>query len=262
MTVDDTLTACGTGPVDWTDGLPRSLRYDDVYHSASGALAQARHVFLGGCDLPRAWAGRAHWCVLETGFGLGLSFLATWQAWRDDPARPQQLTWLSVEAHPVGAADIRRAGARDDALRPLADRLAQAWDGIGAAPRIDLVPDDGLRLRIAVGDAAEQLEALAATGFAASADAVFLDGFSPARNPAMWSPRTLAAVAALARPDARLATWTVARSVRDGLSAVGFQVGRRPGLPPKRDCLAAIRTAASMEHAHDNSGRAPAEGLG
>ena len=31
------------------------------------------------------WQGREHFVVLETGFGLGHHFLATWQAWRDDP---------------------------------------------------------------------------------------------------------------------------------------------------------------------------------
>ena len=30
------------------DGVPASARYDDVYHSAAGGAAQARHVFLAG----------------------------------------------------------------------------------------------------------------------------------------------------------------------------------------------------------------------
>ena len=61
-------------PVDWrADGVPRSARFDDIYHSESGALAQARHVFLAGCGLPEAWAGQPQWRILETGFGLGLS---------------------------------------------------------------------------------------------------------------------------------------------------------------------------------------------
>ncbi|HEY0201457.1 MAG TPA: FAD-dependent cmnm(5)s(2)U34 oxidoreductase, partial [Burkholderiaceae bacterium] len=73
-----------TEPVAWrADGEPYSARFGDIYHSISGAQAQARHVFLGGCHLPAAWAGQRQWRILETGFGLGMNFLATWQAWRD-----------------------------------------------------------------------------------------------------------------------------------------------------------------------------------
>ena len=63
------------------DGTPVSAAYGDVYHSAHGGPAQARHVFLAGNDLPRRWQGRDRFVILETGFGLGLNFLATWHAW-------------------------------------------------------------------------------------------------------------------------------------------------------------------------------------
>jgi tRNA 5-methylaminomethyl-2-thiouridine biosynthesis bifunctional protein len=72
-----------------------------------------------------------------------------------------------------------------------------------------------------------------------SADAVFLDGFSPQRNPDMWDAYTLKAVARLCHRGTRLATWTVAREVRDGLKQCGFEVQMVAGLPPKRDRLEA-----------------------
>ena len=63
------------------DGTPYSTRFDDRYHGEQG-LEQARSVFLHGCGLPAAWAGAQQWRILETGFGFGLNFLATWAAWR------------------------------------------------------------------------------------------------------------------------------------------------------------------------------------
>ena len=72
---------------EFREGVPYSEAFGDVYHSASGGLAQARHVFLTGNDLPGRWAGRERFVIFETGFGLGLNFLATWHAWRRDPAR-------------------------------------------------------------------------------------------------------------------------------------------------------------------------------
>ena len=82
------------------DGTPRSAEYGDIYHPRSGALAQARHVFLDGDALAARWRGKDRFVVLETGFGLGNNFLATWAAWRADPNRCRQLHFLSIEASP------------------------------------------------------------------------------------------------------------------------------------------------------------------
>ena len=109
----------------WREGVPAHGDYDDVYHSVHGALAQSRHVFLGGTGLPQAWAGRAHFAILETGFGLGGNFLATWAAWRSDPRRAQRLDFVSLEKHPLTAEDWRCVWAHGEPeLRPLAQALA------------------------------------------------------------------------------------------------------------------------------------------
>ena len=86
---------------------------------AAGSLARARHVILDGCGLPHAWAGRRQWRVLDTGFGLGLAFLAAWRAWKDDPARPGLLHYCSIAAFPAHADDIVRGAQDDDTLLPL-----------------------------------------------------------------------------------------------------------------------------------------------
>jgi tRNA 5-methylaminomethyl-2-thiouridine biosynthesis bifunctional protein len=44
--------------LDFLDETPYSAAYGDVYHSAGGGPAQARHVFLAGNDLPMRWRGR------------------------------------------------------------------------------------------------------------------------------------------------------------------------------------------------------------
>src|SRR5450432_916447 len=69
-------------PLTWSDdGQPRSRRYDDVYFSAEDGLAEARTVFLEGCGLPEAWAGRRRFVVGELGFGTGLNVLALIELW-------------------------------------------------------------------------------------------------------------------------------------------------------------------------------------
>jgi tRNA 5-methylaminomethyl-2-thiouridine biosynthesis bifunctional protein len=209
-------------------GHPYSRRYGDVYASRDGALGQARHVFLGGNDLPPRWARREQFVVLETGFGLGINFLAAWQAWRDDPARPARLHFVSVERHPLAAADLLRAAP--EPLRVLAAQLAEQWPL--PLPGLHRLGFEGERvvLTLALGEAAAVVPQLVL-----GADAFFLDGFAPDRNPDMWSPPLVKALARLARPGATLATWCTARSVRDALEVCGFAVERRAGYGHKRE---------------------------
>ncbi|WP_043817687.1 tRNA (5-methylaminomethyl-2-thiouridine)(34)-methyltransferase MnmD, partial [Rubrivivax gelatinosus] len=107
-------------------GLPHAPDFGDVYHAQVGAFEQARHVFLAGNGLPGRWAGQRRFVIAETGFGLGNNFLATWAAWRDDPARCAQLVFVSVERHPPTRADLARA--LHGSPRPeLAAELVAAW---------------------------------------------------------------------------------------------------------------------------------------
>jgi len=228
-------------PIDWLpDGTPHSPRFGDRYHSsANHGLDQARDAFLGGCGLPAAWAGQAQWRILETGFGFGLNFLVTWAAWRADPARPRMLHFVSTEAWPVDAASLRQwaqhLAPHDTQLAPLARQLAAQFRGL--LPGVHRLSFEGghVLLTLCIGDTQALLRQQAFT-----VDAVYLDGFSPDANPGMWDVHTLKAVARCCRRGTRLATWTVARAVRDALAQCGFEAQKVPGTPPKRDNLQAV----------------------
>lgn len=220
-------------PIDWLpDGTPYSPRFGDRYHSENGGLDQARRVFLQGCGLPAAWAGQPQWRVLETGFGFGLNFLVTWAAWRADPQRPRLLHFISTEAWPVSAADLLRATSAHPELAPLSEQLHAQWWGLLPGVHRLAFEEGRVLLTLYVGDAQEMLRQQAPT-----ADSVYLDGFSPSVNPDIWSAHTLKAVARCCRRGTQLATWTIARAVRDALAECGFEVQRVPGVPPKRDNL-------------------------
>ena len=220
-----------------SDGTPFSAEFGDVYHSAQGGLAQARHVFLGGNGLPGRWRGRDAFVVFETGFGLGLNFLATWDAWRADADRPGRLHFVSVESRPFGREDLATALQPFAELGPLAAELVAAWPpAIAGYHRLHF--DSGrVILTLLLGEAQELLPQLEAR-----ADALYLDGFSPARNPQIWSPQVVRELARIAAPGATLATWTVAGGVRAALGDAGFTVEKRPGFASKREMLTGHRT--------------------
>lgn len=216
---------------DAADAAPRAPDFGDRYHPRIGAFAQARHVFLGGNGLPARWQGRDGFTVLETGFGLGNNFLATWDAWRGCAAagRPRRLVFVSIERHPPTREDLARAHAASPAPA-LAAALVATWPPL--VPGLHALDFDGgaVRLVLAFGDIADVLP-----GLRVAADAIFLDGFAPDRNPAMWAPGVLRALAHRTRPGATVATWSAARAVREGLAAAGFVVEAAAGIGGKRD---------------------------
>jgi tRNA 5-methylaminomethyl-2-thiouridine biosynthesis bifunctional protein len=226
--------------VDFTAGVARSPAFDDIYHPREGALQQARDVFLAGNGLPERWRRRTQFTVLETGFGLGTNFLATWAAWRDDPHRCERLHFVSLEKHPLNGTDLQRAHA-ESPLSALAQQLVRAWPPL--TPNLHRLDFEGARVRLLLGfgDAAALARVLVA-----QVDAFLLDGFAPARNPDMWSERLFGALGRLAAPGATAATWSAARVVRDGLQRAGFTVEAARGPGAKRDITLARFTPRFM----------------
>lgn len=227
-------------PVEWSDEqCPSSPRFQDVYRSRSGGWLQAQTVFLGGCQLPAQWRGMPRFTVLETGFGLGLNFLATWAAWEADPQRCTELHFVSVEAYPVSGADLLRSAQTVDTssaaaapgarrLEDLVQELAWVWCDVQPGLQTFHLAQGRVHLTLAIGQVLPMLAQLDCT-----ADAVYLDGFNPACNPQMWSQPTIDAVAGHCRAGTTLATYSAAAAVRTVLRNAGFVVRRRPGLPPK-----------------------------
>jgi tRNA 5-methylaminomethyl-2-thiouridine biosynthesis bifunctional protein len=197
-------------------GVPYAPGFQDSYHSAAGGLAQARHVFLAGTALPERWRGRDAFTILETGFGLGLNFLAAWDALRADPRGPARLHFVSVERHPFAAADLAEALAPFEELRPLATALVAIWPPpIAGFHRLQF--DGGrVQLTLLAGDARELLPQLQAR-----ADALF-STVSRRRRTRDVVARGRSRARAPGGPGATLRTWTVAGGVRTALADAGF----------------------------------------
>jgi tRNA 5-methylaminomethyl-2-thiouridine biosynthesis bifunctional protein len=226
------------------EGAPFSPDYEDIYHSVTGGMAQARQVFLAGNALPSRWRERDCFTILETGFGMGLNFLAAWEALRADPAGPARLHFVSVELHPFTRANLDAALAPFTEVAPLARALLAVWPPLLAGFHRMHFNGGRVILTLLLGDAREILPQLEG-----AADALFLDGFSPAKNPEMWSPAVVRELARLASPGATLATWTVAGGVRSALADAGFRVEKRDGFGYKRQILTGVRdgeTAAAV----------------
>ena len=203
------------------DDVPVSTRYDDPYFSLHDGLAETRHVFLAGNGLPGRLKPGFH--VAELGFGTGLNLLATLALWRTS-GQAGALRYTAFEAFPLPARDMIRAQGAFPELATIAAELAPSWHA-GAAR----IARDDLEFELVTGDARRTLP-----GWTGAADAWFLDGFAPARNPEMWQPDLLADVARHTVPGGTAATYTAAGAVRRALAGAGFDVARAPGHGRKR----------------------------
>ena len=212
-------------------GTPFSVAFADVYHTEYGGLAQARHVFIQGNHLADRWQQENSFVIAETGFGLGLNFLATWQAWQD-AGKPCRLHFISVEKHPFRRDDLARALAGFAELAPLAAQLLRQWPLLVSGFHRLHFDAGQITLTLLFGDAQRQLPQLSAR-----LDALYLDGFAPARNPDLWSPGVLAALTRLSHSATMLATWSVAGELRRTLEQLGWSLERRPGFGNKREML-------------------------
>lgn len=207
--------------LDWRGDLPVSTRFDDPYYSLENGLAETAHVFLSGNHLPDRFRDGFH--IAELGFGTGLNLLAALQAWRDS-GQTGCLRFTSFEAYPLAAEEMIRAQSAFPALAGIAAELAACWRG-----GMRRISTDELDFTLIEGDARATLPA-----WQDRADAWFLDGFAPAKNPELWGPDLMRAVADHMAPGGTAATYTAAGHVRRGLQAAGLEVARIPGYGRKR----------------------------
>lgn len=218
--------------IEWQAGdVPVSTRFDDPYFSLDDGLAETAHVFLTGNGLPNRFRDGFH--IAELGFGTGLNLLATLDLWRQSNQRGV-LRFTSFEAYPMQPDEMIRAQSAFASLAGIAAELAPFW--ASGAPQIDL-PD--LHFTLIKGDARETLPQ-----WPGLADAWFLDGFSPAKNPELWQPDLMQQVGAHTSDQGTAATYTAAGFVRRGLESAGFSVTRTPGYGRKRHMTQAAKATA------------------
>ncbi|MCP1197874.1 tRNA (5-methylaminomethyl-2-thiouridine)(34)-methyltransferase MnmD [Notoacmeibacter sp. MSK16QG-6] len=223
--------------VGWTeDGHARSELYDDVFFSRADGLAETTHVFLNGNRLWEQFAALSAnetFVIGELGFGSGLNMLATTKLWGDTAPAGAMLKLVSFEKH------LLDAGTMTEMLQPwphLAALVEPLLNAVAVHSSGDLTVGLGhandVELTILNGDAGTRM-----TDMPTPAGAWFLDGFSPAKNPDLWSSELMTDLANQTAPGGTFATYTAAGWVRRNLEAAGFWVEKRPGFGTKREMM-------------------------
>ena len=204
--------------IKWRANVPFSIQFDDPYYSADNGLAETQHVFLSGNGLPERFS--PNFQIAELGFGTGLNLLVALAAWRKSGVKGI-LNFTSFEAFPLTSEQMIKAHEAFPELKNLATELASLWGSTITLP--------DLKFNLILGDARNTLST-----WPQKADAWFLDGFSPSKNPELWEPTLMANVAHHTKQGGSCATYTAAGFVRRGLQKAGFTITRAPGFGQKR----------------------------
>lgn len=196
----------------WGPVRPGAL--DAAEQEPGPRLQRAEHGFLRGSGLPHRWCQRRHFVVLETAFGLGHNFLATWAAWRRDPMRSDHLFYLAAEPSPVPRAQL----ARQHAGLPwpeLAQALQAQWPP--CTPDIHVLTFEGGRVHLflALGGLDQVLR-----DWVAQVDAFYLDG--PALENGTDASPWLQSLGRLAAPGGTLVAATHSPALLEKLTRLGF----------------------------------------
>ncbi|MDQ3267286.1 MAG: tRNA (5-methylaminomethyl-2-thiouridine)(34)-methyltransferase MnmD, partial [Pseudomonadota bacterium] len=186
--------------LDWQDGQPFSRRFSDVYFSNDSGLEEKRHVFLQGNRLAERFASLSNgecFAIGETGFGTGLNFLCAWQLFDEAAPSNSSLDFFSVEKYPLDQKELTDVLALWPLLWQYADELLARWRRRVHGWNRWSFAGGKIRLTLVIGDVENAL-----TEICGGINAWFLDGFSPARNPDMWTQSIFESVVRISQPAA------------------------------------------------------------
>jgi tRNA 5-methylaminomethyl-2-thiouridine biosynthesis bifunctional protein len=143
-----------------------------------------------------------------------------------------KLHFISTEKYPLSLPDIAAAHALWSGLKFLGQEFLLSYPALLDANQSASLFDGRVQLTLLIGDANITLKDLAI-----KADAWFLDGFAPVKNPDMWQAELFSQMARLSNPGTTFATFTSAGTVRRSLQTAGFSVTKQPGFGKKREML-------------------------
>lgn len=217
--------------------MPFSTQFGDHFYCKSDGRAECGHVFLGGNDLPARWAHGGNFTIAELGFGTGLNFLETWHQWKQHRKEGDVLNFVSFEAFPMPSDVMARSVAAWPQVCEEQAALANHWTALTTVPTAWEM-DAQTTLTVIVADVLDGMRK-----WAGKADAWFLDGFAPARNPDMWSLDLMREMHLRTNEGGTFASYTAAGWVRRNLAEAGFEVIKTSGFAGKRDMIKGVKAS-------------------
>ena len=228
------------------DGSPYSTKFGDVYFDTNNGYQQSQRVFIEQNKIFERLSSHKKnhnrpFTIIETGFGTGLNFLLTLQVYQKvakTRSDPTHLHFISLEKYPLSAKQLSRSLSLWPELSEYSQPLLAQYPQDFNSPATFLFFNGQVSLTLYFGDATDSLTTLSPQK--RIVDAWYLDGFSPHKNPDMWSKNLFKEIERLSQEQATLSTFTIAGQVRRNLIEAGFRVEKYAMQGHKKEALSAI----------------------
>ena len=212
-----------------------SKSYNDIYFDKLNGPKETEHVYLNTNNLTKKFKNKQKFVIAEIGFGTGLNFLLTWKLWKENRKTNGSLTYISFENAPLSKKDIERVYKKfkklDGYSRFLLKNIPERYK---STHRI-FIKADNINLILIYDDITSLIN------FNFKADTWFLDGFSPKKNPLVWTDKLFKQLYNFTNLDGSLSTFSVAGHIRRGLLKAGFKVSKVSGYGNKKEISYAIK---------------------
>ena len=226
----------------WRNGQPYSENFDDIYYSSNNSEliageSEFSHVFFKNNGLPQRWHSSDNFVIAELGFGSGLNCMLTIRQWLRhlaDSKQNKRLHYIAIEKYPLSPETIVGLVSRYPQLNRYYDELIASYPPAVAGAHSRFLFDNRVVVHYRFMDA---YDALKDENF--NVDAWYLDGFSPAKNPDMWSAPLFEKLAQNSHTGTTCSTYTSAGFVKRNLQSAGFNVNKVSGCGNKREILQA-----------------------
>ncbi|MEM2131269.1 MAG: tRNA (5-methylaminomethyl-2-thiouridine)(34)-methyltransferase MnmD [Candidatus Woesearchaeota archaeon] len=187
--------------------------YQEYYHSKSGAIEESIEKYIKPCKIKEL--AKKGFKLLDIGFGLGYNvFTAIESALNENP---------NCEIEIISLEKDKEIIKKINNLKP---NLKYYWiiNKLEYDPKTNsyYYEDKNIFLKIKIGNAIETIKTINEKTI--KFDAVFLDPFSPKKNPELWTESFFKELARLIKKESFLATYSYAKSVRENLKKAGFEV--------------------------------------
>lgn len=211
----------------WSEnGRLVNLDYDDVYFQIGCGIEESHYVFLQHNNLPTRFAAAdiPHFRLCELGFGTGLNFLLTAKLFLETAPADMQLTYVSIEKHPIDRATLQKLHGYWPDLAGISAELLAGYPPLITGFHTIHLAEGRVRLILALGDALDVLPQLSGPF-----DAWYLDGFTPRKNPDMWAEHFFTLIAEKTAAGGTLSSFSAIGRMRRALTAAGFIVEKVAG---------------------------------
>ncbi|WP_009633831.1 tRNA (5-methylaminomethyl-2-thiouridine)(34)-methyltransferase MnmD [Synechocystis sp. PCC 7509] len=187
--------------------------FGETFHSQQGAKTEAEHKFAA----PTKLNIKAHQPVirlLDICYGLGYNTAAALaQIWATNPHCFVEIVALESNL------DVPKQAITDDLIACWQPQIQQILTPLANNFQVET---GRCQASLIIGDARETIK-LIPSNF--TADAIFLDPFSPPKCPQLWTVEFIQLVASCLHAQGILATYSAAAAVRTALIAAGLHIG-------------------------------------